>query len=105
MVCPIVERLCGRGTHPSEPDLTFVYRHKKLGVGHAPSLARVHTGRLDTEYDFHVHTRRFLLEDLPEGEAELNAWAFKVYAEKDAYIEEKKKRWEDGEVTHTEPWF
>jgi hypothetical protein len=45
------------------------------------------------EYRFHVHTRRFAIEDLPQEDAELSAWVHKLYREKDKLLEDLKTNW------------
>jgi hypothetical protein len=44
-------------------------------------------------YKFHVHVRRFALEDLPESDAELSKWLETVWLEKGEYLDNKKDEW------------
>ncbi|KAK6584817.1 hypothetical protein PZA11_003041 [Diplocarpon coronariae] len=44
-------------------------------------------------YKFHVHLRRFPLEDLPDSEADLAKWLETRWVEKGEYLEEKRDEW------------
>ncbi|RKP14646.1 hypothetical protein BJ684DRAFT_18954 [Piptocephalis cylindrospora] len=86
-------------------DLTIVYTHQEHGVGFSPSLVRVHTNPLNTEYNFHVHVRRFPLKDLPTDDEALTQWVYRLYQEKDAYLDQVKKQGLDMKKVREEPWF
>ena len=77
-------------------DFTFAYFHKTKGFGVPPDLIRVHTGRLSPEYKFHVHVKRYFIDDLPKDEEELSEWVVQRYVEKDAFLENMKETWTDG---------
>ena len=44
-------------------------------------------------WKFHVHARRFPLESLPEGDAELAKWLEKIWVEKGEWLDVKKAEW------------
>ncbi|KAF9437910.1 hypothetical protein BGZ76_010621 [Entomortierella beljakovae] len=86
-----------RGSHVKcVYDFTFAYYHQTKGFGVPPDLVRVHTGRLSPEYKFHVHVRRYMIDDLPEDEEKLSDWVVQKYVEKDALLEQMKENWTDG---------
>jgi 1-acyl-sn-glycerol-3-phosphate acyltransferase len=73
-------------------DLTLVYQRFVLDVDgntkveewqQAPSMWRVHTHSVHPEYHFHVHIRRWRMDELPEGEEELADWLQARWREKD----------------------
>lgn len=77
-------------------DFTFAYYHRTKGFGVAPDLVRVHTGQLSPEYKFHVHVKRYNLDDLPKDEEKLSDWVVQKYVEKDVFLEQMKKNWTEG---------
>lgn len=77
----------------SFPDFTFAYYHRTKGFGVPPDLVRVHTGRLSPEYKFHVHVRRYQIDDLPTDDEKLSEWVVQKYVEKDAFLEKMKDSW------------
>ncbi|KAF9975099.1 hypothetical protein BGZ73_001360 [Actinomortierella ambigua] len=86
-----------RGTHVKYVyDFTIAYHHRTKGFGVPPDLVRVHTAQLNPEYKFHVHVRRFPLDDLPEDEDKLSEWVVQRYVEKDAFLESMKETWTDS---------
>ncbi|KAF9178338.1 hypothetical protein BGZ50_007817 [Haplosporangium sp. Z 11] len=86
-----------RGSHVKcVYDFTFAYYHKTKGFGVPPDLVRVHTGQLSPEYKFHVHVKRYQIEDLPMDEEKLSEWVVQKYVEKDAFLEQMKESWTDG---------
>ncbi|KAF9210349.1 hypothetical protein BGZ59_009543 [Podila verticillata] len=86
-----------RGSHVKHVyDFTFAYYHKTKGFGVAPDLVRVHTGQLSPEYKFHVHVKRYNLDDLPKDEEKLSEWVIQKYVEKDAFLEQMKQNWTEG---------
>lgn len=76
-------------------DLTIAYQH-----GHtwheAPSMwdtLRL-AGLSDSGgYKFHVHTRRFLLEELPHTDEELAKWLEQRWIEKGQWLEMMRREW------------
>ncbi|KAI9024047.1 hypothetical protein DFJ74DRAFT_632105 [Hyaloraphidium curvatum] len=86
-----------RGSHVKAVyDFTLAYYSKRKGFGVRPSLVRVHTHDLASEYRAHVHVRRFLLEDLPTTDEGLETWIRERYVEKDRVLELLKTSWSDG---------
>jgi hypothetical protein len=88
-----------RGSHIKYVyDFTIAYRYlpnpKKFHQ--APSMVRAHIHSLWPEYQFHVHCRRFAIEDLPQDEQELSDWLREKWAEKDQIISILKKDWTEG---------
>ncbi|KAI9016310.1 hypothetical protein CLU79DRAFT_805413 [Phycomyces nitens] len=67
------------------------------GFLEAPSMVRLHTRRLSPEYDFHVHVKRFMIDELPEEESELSAWVMERYVEKDRFLASLKDDWLKGQ--------
>lgn len=47
----------------------------------------------DKGYKFHVHVRRFPLEELPRGDEELAQWLETRWVEKGFWLEEKRMEW------------
>lgn len=76
-------------------DLTLGYRRRKDNVFKAPSMVRVHTRSLWPEYEFHVHVRRFAIEDIPTNETELGHWLRKIWVEKDEFLTNLNEHWVD----------
>ncbi|OZJ06220.1 hypothetical protein BZG36_00761, partial [Bifiguratus adelaidae] len=73
-----------RGSHVQcVYDLTLAYYHRpSRTVGMAPSMVRIHASRLDPEYDFHIHVRRYMIDGLPKEEEKLSAWDLRQTLEK-----------------------
>ncbi|KAF8937697.1 hypothetical protein EDD21DRAFT_367480 [Dissophora ornata] len=85
-----------RGTHVKcVYDFTFAYYHKTKGFGVPPDLVRVHSAQLSPEYKFHVHVRRYNIDDLPKDDDKLSEWVVEKYVEKDAFLEKMKESWTD----------
>ncbi|RKP09830.1 hypothetical protein THASP1DRAFT_13736, partial [Thamnocephalis sphaerospora] len=90
--CETVRQL--RDTHVKHVyDFTIAYQHSKRGFGVSPSLLRVHSHSLRGEYRFHVHVRRYAIDDLPNDDEELAKWVHQTYREKDALLEDLKTNW------------
>ncbi|KAI9595075.1 acyltransferase-domain-containing protein [Syncephalis fuscata] len=90
--CETVRQL--RGTHVRHVyDLTIAYWHCKYGYGHPPSLLRMHSHSMQGEYKFHVHVKRYAIEDLPEDDRGLTTWVHERFLEKDALLDELKASW------------
>ncbi|CEG80807.1 hypothetical protein RMATCC62417_15090 [Rhizopus microsporus] len=85
-----------RGSHIKYVyDFTLGYRHKsKLGQS-APSMVRVHARSLWPEYEFHVHVRRFAIENIPRDEIELGHWLRQLWVEKDQFLSGLHDNWAD----------
>ncbi|KAI8979128.1 acyltransferase-domain-containing protein [Mycotypha africana] len=79
-------------------DLTIAYQHQihSTHFHQAPTMVRVHVRSLWPEYRFHVHCRRYAIEDLPKDEQQLSDWLRKRWAEKDYILELLKKQWTKG---------
>merc|ERR1712093_943755 len=76
-------------------DMTIAYEHNHKFL-EAPTIwESLSCGGLSGKrgYKFHVHLRRFPLEDLPETEAELSKWLETRWVEKGEWLEEKKDEW------------
>lgn len=56
-------------------------------------MVRLHTRRLDKEYDFHVHVRRYAIADLPQDDEALAAWLRDRYVDKDTFLSQMEKNW------------
>jgi hypothetical protein len=83
-------------------DLTVAYEHAGR-FGEAPSmwdtlrlprLSPRREGGSSQAYRFHVHARRFPLEDLPESDAGLAEFLERVWVEKGEFLEAKRKEWQ-----------
>ncbi|KAJ3284136.1 hypothetical protein HK104_010080 [Borealophlyctis nickersoniae] len=84
-------------------DFTIAYYDNKRGFQVAPSMIRIHSQSLAKDFKFHVHVRRFLIEDLPTDDDELAAWALERFVEKDKYLETLKKEWTENQTLLVEP--
>lgn len=83
-------------------DMTLAFRHGEL-FNSAPSLMRVFEDDLSTDYDFHVHVRRYVLKELPEEDEALAAWLRDRFSEKDLFLEQMKAQWTSGLSLMKEP--
>ncbi|KAI7906135.1 uncharacterized protein BX663DRAFT_498951 [Cokeromyces recurvatus] len=79
-------------------DFTIAYRNRRhpKRFNQAPSMIRAHIHSLWPEYEFHVHCRRFAIEDLPEDENELNDWLRARWLEKDRLLTLLRSQWING---------
>ncbi|CAO3641100.1 unnamed protein product [Cunninghamella echinulata] len=86
-------------------DFTIAYRHKKQNApfNEAPNLIRIHIDTLSPEYQFHVHIRRYTIDELPMDEEELSKWLRDRFVEKDQILNKLKVQWTDG-LEDTEVW-
>lgn len=85
-------------------DFTIAYQHG--GEWHAapamwetlsvPALSNPSPQAGVAGYRFHIHVRRFLMEDLPREDGELANWLEQRWVEKGVWLEERKKEWETG---------
>jgi Acyltransferase C-terminus len=49
----------------------------------------------DAGYKFHVHSRRFPIETLPERDEDLSQWLETLWVEKGEWLDIKKSEWEE----------
>lgn len=76
-------------------DFTIAYQHRNR-FHEAPDmwetlkLPNISSGH---GYKFHVHARRFALEELPHTDEELAKWLEQRWIEKGEWLEEKKRAW------------
>jgi hypothetical protein len=76
-------------------DFTIAYQHGAK-FHEAPNMwetLKLPSISNDYGYKFHVHARRFLLEDLPQTDEELAKWLEQRWVEKGEWLDEKKKEW------------
>ncbi|XMA17681.1 hypothetical protein WAI453_010472 [Rhynchosporium graminicola] len=76
-------------------DMTIAYEHNNKFL-EAPTIwESLSCGGLSGKrgYKFHVHFRRFPMEDLPETEAELSKWLETRWVEKGEWLKEKREEW------------
>ncbi|ORX51053.1 hypothetical protein BCR36DRAFT_288947, partial [Piromyces finnis] len=73
-------------------DFTLAYRHKEKGFGVLPSIATILSSDL-SDYQFHIHIRRFPIESIPTDDEGIYQWAINLYQEKDNFLEELKNNW------------
>jgi hypothetical protein len=76
-------------------DLTIAYQHRNKfhqppNMWQTLKLSNISSGY---GYKFHVHARRFLLEDLPQTDEELAKWLEQRWVEKGEWLEGKKNEW------------
>ncbi|KAK2629305.1 hypothetical protein QTJ16_000125 [Diplocarpon rosae] len=76
-------------------DMTIVYEHNHKFLESPTIWESLSCAGLSLKrgYKFHVHLRRFPLEDLPASEADLAKWLEKRWVEKGEYLEEKREEW------------
>lgn len=75
-------------------DMTLVYRDEKGNMQRAPTPVETHSyGNLSLHYKFHLHVRRFAIEDIPEDEASVTEWLEERWNEKDRVLEGMKREW------------
>ncbi|ORX61840.1 hypothetical protein DM01DRAFT_1360988 [Hesseltinella vesiculosa] len=90
-------------------DLTIAYRHNVPGAefNEAPTMVELHTTTLSPDYQFHVHVRRFALEDLPQNDDAIGDWLRQRFVEKDLFLEQLRQDWTDALTipVREEPWF
>ncbi|KAJ3041497.1 hypothetical protein HDV00_009293 [Rhizophlyctis rosea] len=77
-------------------DFTIAYYDNEKGIQVPPSIVRIHSHRVDKDYKFHVHVKRYLIEDLPSDDDELHQWVMDRYVEKDKFLGGLKERWTEG---------
>ncbi|CAB4488285.1 acyltransferase-domain-containing protein [Rhizophagus irregularis] len=90
-------------------DFTIAYRHIKKGLQCPPNLLQIHSLPIITPpWYFHVHVRKYSIEDLPSDEEKLAEWVKQVFVEKDTILEDMKIKWTKceklGEI-RTEKYF
>ncbi|CAG8644125.1 8155_t:CDS:2 [Funneliformis caledonium] len=75
-------------------DFTIAYQHIRQGLQYPPNLVQIHALPLITPpWSFHVHIRRYAIEDLPSDEKNLVEWVKNIFVEKDAILEDMKVKW------------
>lgn len=74
-------------------DLTIIHNSKRA-FQDAPSLVRIHSRSLSPEYQFHIHVKKYWLDDLPDSEDGIRKWVMDRFLEKDAYLAEKEVEWQ-----------
>ncbi|KAJ1565253.1 hypothetical protein HK096_003786 [Nowakowskiella sp. JEL0078] len=87
-------------------DLTIAYSHETEGFQVYPHVVRLHTGTLNG-YNFHIHVRRYLIQDLPQDDEELSKWVINRWEEKDQILQQLRENWTDGMRLHNlpAPWM
>lgn len=74
-------------------DLTLAYRGPK-GFNDPSSLITVHsTSKLSPTYSYHVHVRRYALNELPATDAEITNWLERIWKEKDDILNGLNDHW------------
>jgi lysophosphatidic acid acyltransferase/lysophosphatidylinositol acyltransferase len=56
-------------------------------------MIRAHIQPLWPEYEFHIHVRRYAIQDLPKEEEKLGLWLRERWVEKDHLLDELKENW------------
>ncbi|KAI9295177.1 acyltransferase-domain-containing protein [Neoconidiobolus thromboides FSU 785] len=74
-------------------DITMAYSHRTKGFGVYPSIVDIHTLSHLREYQFHIHVRRFSINELPEEQEKLRQWIIQLFVEKDELLERLKLGW------------
>ncbi|KAG9290917.1 hypothetical protein G9A89_011067 [Geosiphon pyriformis] len=79
-------------------DFTIAYHHITKGLQLPPNLVQIHMySNLSPPWSFHVHVRRYAIEDLPKNEERLVEWIKERFVEKDAILEDMKSNWINSE--------
>ncbi|KAJ5042108.1 uncharacterized protein L3040_004666 [Drepanopeziza brunnea f. sp. 'multigermtubi'] len=81
-------------------DMTIAYEQNNKFL-EAPTIwESLSCGGLSSKrgYKFHVHLRRFAVEDLPETDEELAKWLETRWVEKGEYLDEKREEWARGAI-------
>ena len=76
-------------------DLTLCYTSPK-GYQKAPSLLRIHSGSLE-DHSFHIHIKRFSMDDVPLSEQDIRDWVMERFREKEIYLKERLKLWQESQ--------
>ncbi|CAG8542964.1 8542_t:CDS:2 [Ambispora gerdemannii] len=90
-------------------DFTIAYRHVTKGIQSPPNLVQVHSySNLSPPWSFHVHVRKYAIEDLPRDEEKIAEWVKERFVEKDAILEDMKTHWTKSErlgEVHVDKYF
>ena len=92
-------------------DFTIAYKNEKkmADLPMPPNLIQVHAyPLLSPPWSFHVHIRRYAIEDLPKNEEKLVEWVKRIFVDKDNLLEEMKKHWTNAKALgriRTEQYF
>ncbi len=76
-------------------DFTLAYSHKEKGFGVLPSISTILSQDI-SDYQFHIHIRRFSIESIPESDEEIYKWAIDLFQYKDNLLEKLKQNWTNG---------
>ncbi|CAH1764860.1 6594_t:CDS:10 [Entrophospora sp. SA101] len=77
-----------RNTH-----VKYVY-----GLSFPPNLIQVHAySKISPPWSFHIHMKRYAIEDLPNDDEQLKEWVSKIFVEKDNLLEDMKMNWTNSE--------
>lgn len=80
-------------------DFTLVYRDARGRMQRAPTPVEIHGyGDISKHYTFHVHVRRFKIEDIPKDEESATAWLEARWYEKDEVLVAMNENWTDAEI-------
>lgn len=76
-------------------DITIAYSHNNVFLNAPSILESLTLDSLSTHrgYKFHVDVKRFLIEDLPQNDAELSLWLESRWVEKGKFLEKKRQEW------------
>lgn len=87
-----------RGSHVKHVyDFTLAYEGKE-GFQAPPDLIKIYaTPKISPPYKYHVHVRRFAIEDLPSDDAGLHKWVEKLFVEKDEILQGLKDKWTNSD--------
>ncbi|CAI4216829.1 unnamed protein product [Parascedosporium putredinis] len=79
-------------------DVTIAYAHNGQFLQAPTMWDTIRLPELTRTYGhkFHIHARRFLIEDLPETDDELAKWLENIWVEKGEWLEKKKEEWESS---------
>jgi len=76
-------------------DFTLAYSHKEKGFGVLPSISTILSQDI-SDYQFHIHIRRFPIESIPVTDEEIYQWAIDLFKYKDDLLEKLKQNWTNG---------
>lgn len=72
-------------------DLTIAYASPGK-FQDAPSLLRIHSCSLE-EYKFHVHVKRYEMDEVPVDELALKQWVMDRFVEKEYILAKQQETW------------
>lgn len=81
-------------------DLTLVYRNIQHGhLQHPPTPVETHSyGDISKHYDFHLHVRRFPIDEIPEEEDAVTSWLENRWIEKDQILSQMDSHWTQAQL-------